>query len=319
MSAIDRSREMPSEADARHTASEGGATTGIFLMLLAIGLFSTMDAMVKWLGQSYPTMQIMFFRSFFAFVPLALLIARMGGIAEALRVNNKRDHAIRCLVGLIGLSIFFYCFAHMKLADVVAISFAAPLFITALSVPMLGEHVGPRRWAACLVGFAGVLVMVNPGASLFGEMALLALVGTMFYALAIIYVRKLSKSETNASIVFYFTLTCVVVSGAVLPFQWVSPSPLDWALLIAVGLVGGLAQIIITQAFRLAEVSQVMPLEYTHMIWAVGFGFFIWAELPSLSTWIGVAIVTVSGLYIIYREAYLGRRRGVARRWHSRR
>ncbi len=305
---------LPHGRDAQH-----GAGMGIVLMLLAIALFSAMDAMVKWLGQTYPTMQILFFRSLFAFVPLAFLIGSMGGISAALRVNDKKGHVIRCLVGLIGLSIFFYCFAHMKLADVVAISFAAPLFITALSVPMLGERVGKRRWAACLVGFTGVLVMVNPGASLFGEMALLALVGTLFYALAIIYVRKLSKTETNASIVFYFTVTCVVVSGAFLPFQWVAPTPLDWALLIAVGLVGGLAQIIITQAFRLAEVSQIMPLEYTHMIWAVGFGYLIWLELPSLSTWVGVAIVTASGLYIIYREAYLGRRRGVARRWHSRR
>ena len=319
MTAVEPSREIAEVAALREREAERQTRNGILLMLVAVALFSTMDAMVKWLGQSYPTMQILFFRSLLAFVPLAFLIGRMGGIASALRVTDKRGHVIRCIVGLLGLSIFFYCFAHMKLADVVAISFAAPLFITALSVPMLGEKVGVRRWSACLVGFAGVIVMVNPGASLFGEMALIALVGTLFYSLAILYVRKLSRTETNASIVFYFTVTCVVVSGAFLPFQWVQPTPLDWCLLIAVGLVGGVAQIVITQAFRLAEVSVVMSLEYTHMIWAVGFGFLIWAELPNISTWLGVAIVSASGLYIIYREAYLGRRRGVARRWHARR
>ncbi len=319
MTAVEPPRNAEKGARPHDRDGQQGAGMGIVLMLLAIALFSVMDAMVKWLGQTYPTMQIMFFRSVFALVPLAFLIGQMGGFAAALKVNDKKGHVIRCFTGLAALSIFFYCFAHMKLADVVAISFAAPLFITALSVPILGEQVGKRRWTACLVGFAGVLVMVNPGASLFGEMALLALLGTVFYSLAIIYVRKLSKTETNASIVFYFTVTCIVVSGAVLPFQWVTPSLFDWALLIAVGLVGGMAQIVITQAFRLAEVSQVMPLEYTHMIWAVGFGYVIWAEFPSASTWLGVAIVTASGLYIIYREAYLGRPRGVARRWHSRR
>ena len=319
MSTVEPTRNAEKGARPPERDAHQSARMGIALMLLAIALFSVMDAMVKWLGQTYPTMQIMFFRSVFALIPLAFLIGQMGGIAAALRVNDKKGHVIRCFTGLAALSIFFYCFAHMKLADVVAISFAAPLFITALSVPILGERVGKRRWSACLVGFAGVLVMVNPGASLFGQMALLALVGTVFYSLAIIYVRKLSKTETNASIVFYFTVTCIVVSGAVLPFQWVTPSLFDWALLIAVGLVGGMAQIVITQAFRLAEVSQVMPLEYTHMIWAVGFGYVIWAEFPGASTWLGVAIVTASGLYIIYREAYLGRPRGVARRWHSRR
>ena len=319
MTAVEPPRHAEKGARPHDRDGQQGAGMGIVLMLLAIALFSVMDAMVKWLGQTYPTMQIMFFRSVFALVPLAFLIGQMGGFAAALKVNDKKGHVIRCFTGLAALSIFFYCFAHMKLADVVAISFAAPLFITALSVPILGEQVGKRRWTACLVGFAGVLVMVNPGASLFGEMALLALLGTVFYSLAIIYVRKLSKTETNASIVFYFTVTCIVVSGAVLPFQWVTPSLFDWALLIAVGLVGGMAQIVITQAFRLAEVSQVMPLEYTHMIWAVGFGYLIWTEFPNASTWLGVAIVTASGLYIIYREAYLGRPRGVARRWHSKR
>ena len=291
---------------------------GIALMVLAVGLFSVMDALVKWLGRDYSTVQILFFRSVCAFIPLGFLVFR-GGIAQALRMHSPVAHLVRSLVGLVAISTFFYGFARLPLADVIAISFAAPIFVTALSVPLLGEKVGRLRWSAVLVGFLGVMIMLQPGTGLFNPISAVPLFGTIFYALAMIMVRRLSHTETAASIVFYFTLTCALVSGVLLPFQWTTPDLPGLALLIAVGLVGGLAQITITKAFSLAEIAVVIPFEYSAIIWGALFGYFIWGEVPGNNIWVGVAVVTASGLFILYREASLGLPRGTARRLQAKR
>ena len=295
-----------------------GAGTGIAYMLVAVGLFAIMDAMVKWLGQTYPTAQLVFFRAAFAFIPIAFVVAGTG-LRQSLRISNAWGHVFRCLVGMASLGAYFYCFPRMPLADMIAITFAAPIFVTALSMPMLGERVGPRRWSAILVGFVGVLVIVQPGASGFEPIALIALLGTLFYSLAAIAVRKLSRTDSSVSIVISFTLCCTVVSAVFLPFQWVTPSLTDLFWLIGVGLIGGLAQIAMTNAFRYAEVSLVVPFEYSAMLWAALLGFFFWGEIPGNHVWLGVAIVTASGLYILYREAHLGLPRGIARRLQARR
>jgi drug/metabolite transporter (DMT)-like permease len=285
---------------------------GIALLVLAAGLFSIMDAAVKWLGASYSTFQIVFFRSLFAFLPLGVVIWRVGGLRQAMLVRDPVNQALRCLFGLGAMLLFFYCYAEMRLADAIAIGFAAPIFVTALSMPLLGEPVGWRRWVACLVGFAGVLV--KPGAGTFEPIALVALAATLFYSLATLWVRKLSKTESNVSIIIYFTITTTVISGFALPFVWVTPGPADLALLVAVGIVGGFAQIVMTQAFRLAEVSILMPFDYTAMIWAASLGWLVWGEVPGANIWIGFALVVASGLYIVHREAQLRRKRGLARR-----
>ncbi|MDJ0610659.1 MAG: DMT family transporter [Kiloniellales bacterium] len=317
MSAASQSASEPlaTPTPDREAARRGRA---IALMILGVGLFSIMDALVKWLGESYPTVQLVFFRSLFAFIPLGFLMFR-DGVSQALRMNDRQGHLLRAVVGVLALWAFFYAFAHMPLADVIAITFAAPVFVTALSVPLLGERVGLRRWSAVLVGFLGVLIMIQPGAGVFQTVALVPLGGVVFYALAMVFVRKLSRTETSASIVFYFTLACTLVSGAALPFSWVTPEPWDWALLVALGLIGGMAQITFTRAVSLADVSVIMPFEYTAMLWAVVLGFFIWGEVPGNNIWIGVAIVMASGLYILYREASLGLVRGRARKLHARR
>lgn len=309
----------PAAGTASLPASSSAAGKGIAFMLLAVGLFAVMDAMVKWLGETYPTGQLVFFRSAFAFIPLGIVIARSGGFRRALMITNGWGHAVRCLIGLGSLGLFFYCFPRMPLADMIAITFAAPIFITALAMPMLGERVGPRRWSAILVGFVGVLVIVQPGESGFEPIALVALLGTLFYALAAIAVRKLSRTDSSVSIVISFTLCCTLVSAVFLPFHWVTPNLPDLLLLITVGLIGGLAQIAMTNAFRYAEVSLVVPFEYSAMLWAALLGFFFWGEIPGNHVWLGVAIVMASGLYILYREARLGLPRGIARRLQARR
>ncbi|MFQ5772947.1 MAG: DMT family transporter [Kiloniellaceae bacterium] len=304
------------EAIRSDRAAETGR--GIALMVLAVGLFAIMDALVKWLGPTYPTLQLVFFRNLFAFVPLAVYMLRAGSLT-GLRTRRPFAHAVRALVGLASLSCLFYAFAHMPLADVVAISFAAPLFVTALAVPLLGEVVGRRRWTAVLVGFLGVLIMIRPDAGVLEPVAIVALAGTVGYALVMIFVRKLSRTESSAAIVFYYSLSSTLIAGAFMPFQWVTPNAEDLVLLIAVGLVGGLAQITVTNAFRLADVSVVAPFDYTAMIWAALLGFFVWGDMPELNIWIGVAVVVASGVYIARRETRLGLPRGIARRLHARR
>ena len=307
---------LPAAEDARLAARQneqaGEMGRGIAYMSIAVATFTIMDALVKWLAPNYPIMQIVFFRSLFAFVPLSIFIFRTGTLAS-LRTRKPVGHIFRSFMGLAAMSSFFYAYANMPLANAVAISFAAPMFITALSVPLLGEAVGVRRWSAVIVGFLGVMVIVRPDAGIFDGVAVVALSGTVFMALAMIFVRKLSRTETSAAIVFYFSLSATVVSGVFMPSQWVTPNALDLALLIAVGLIGGMAQIFMTNAFRSAPVAVIVPFEYTAIIWAVLLGYFLWGDIPGLHVWFGVAIVSASGIYIVRREANLGLRRGVAR------
>jgi len=285
----------------------------ILLMVTSVAFFAAMDALVKDLGTRYPTMQVMFFRSLFAFVPIMLLILHSGSL-KALRMHSVTGHLLRSLVGVGAMFCFFYAYSRMPLADVVAISFAAPVFVVALSVPLLGERVGPRRWAAVLVGFVGVMIMLQPGPGLLKSIALVPLLGTVFFALAMIVLRKLGRTETSASVAFTFTLACTLVSGFALPFVWVTPGPADLAALIAVGLLGGVGQILMTTAFKHGDVAVVAPFEYTAMIWATLLGFVFWNEIPGLNIWLGVAVVMASGLFILFREANLRLPRGRARR-----
>lgn len=285
----------------------------VLLMAASVAVFAIMDAVVKDLGGRYPTLQVMFFRSFFAFVPIMLLVLHSGSLRD-LRMQNPVGHLLRSLAGVGAMFCFFYSYSRMPLAEVVAISFAAPVFVVALSVPLLGERVGPRRWTAVLLGFVGVMIMLQPGPGLLKSIALVPLLGTAFFALAMIVLRKLGRTETSASVAFTFTLSCTLVSGFALPFVWITPGPLDLALLVGVGLLGGVGQILMTVAFKHGDIAAVAPLEYTAMIWATLFGYLFWSEVPGLNIWIGVAIVMASGLFILFREANLRLPRGRARR-----
>ena len=277
------------------------ALRGILSMLLAVALFAGMDAVIKHLSPTFPVMQIVFFRSLFAFLPIGLLLWREGGLA-ALRTNRPFEHAKRSIFGVMSLVCFVYAFGRMPLAEVVAIGFSAPLFITALSVPLLGEAVGWRRWSAVLVGFAGVLVMVRPGAGVFAPAALVALAAALFYAFAMIFIRSLGRSEGTGCIAFYFMLACLVVGAVFMPFQWVTPRAADWPALAALGLLGGFAQLFITAAFRLAPAALVAPFDYSSMIHVTILGYVFWGEVPDAPLFVGAAIVVASGIYILHRE-----------------
>ncbi|MEO3432415.1 DMT family transporter [Inquilinus sp. CAU 1745] len=278
---------------------------GIGLYTLAVFLLSLMDAVVKWLTDDFGTAQLVFFRSLFGLLPLMVLIARSGGLS-ALATRRPGAQMLRGLIGMGAAFFFYYAFSVMPLADAYAIAFAAPIFITALSVPLLGESVGVRRWSAVGVGFLGVIVMLRPGttdlAGFLSIGALAALAGTFCYALSTALIRKLTRTETNASLIFYSAIVVIAISGVMMTFDFRTPTGWQWVLLVATGLLGGTATLALTEAFRIAPVAILAPFEYTAMVWAVLLGFWLWGDLPDLWIIAGSLIVVGSGLYILHRE-----------------
>ncbi|WP_395677719.1 DMT family transporter [Inquilinus sp.] len=293
---------MNAQAPTRQPVARQSAAQGIALYAGGVFILCIMDAMIKWLSADYPIAQIVFFRASIGLVPTLVMLLRPPGL-KALRTQRVWAHLLRGLVGVIGTFGFFWAFAVMPLADAYAIGFAAPMFITAMSVPILGEKVGTRRWLAVLVGFAGVLIMIRPGGGgTFGGGGAIALIATAAYALSMVLVRLYSRTESNASLIFYATLVIVAVAGVQMPFVWVTPTWADAGLLAVLGLLGGIGAIMMAQAYRVATPSIVVPFEYTGMIWGVGLGFLIWGDMPDLWIWVGSGIVIASGLYIVHRE-----------------
>jgi drug/metabolite transporter (DMT)-like permease len=279
---------------------------GIYFMILAVFLFSCMDALIKWTAADYPIGQIVFFRNIFAFIPVMIFVRQAGGIT-VLRTKNIGGHLVRGFVGVTAMICVFTAFALMPLGEAVALSLSGPIFLTALSVPMLGEKVGVRRWSAVLVGFIGILVMTRPGAGVFQPAALFAIGGALFYALAMISVRRLNQTESAAAIVFYFTVFAAAIGALSLPFQWTSPDLEGFVMLVGIGLIGGLAQLAMTQAFRLSPVALIAPFDYGALVFALSFGYMIWGDVPDGYIVVGSLIVIASGLYILHRETTLAR------------
>ncbi|ALG73664.1 S-adenosylmethionine uptake transporter [Azospirillum thiophilum] len=292
---------LPAEADSVPYA------VGCFL--IAILLFAAMDTLIKVLTADYPVPQLMFVRSLVAFLLVGgYTLVRGGGIA-AMRTRRPWGHVWRAFAGLISMGCFFYAFRELPLADVYVLSFAGPLFITALSAPLLGEPVGWRRWAAVVVGFGGVVVMAQPSAGAPLVPVLVGLVAALFYALAALAVRGLSRTETSASIVLYLLLTTTVVSGALAVPVWTAPTAFGLGLMSLVGVLGAGAQVLLTQAFRRAPPAVVAPFEYTGMVWASLFGWLVFGDLPTVPVLVGAMVIIGSGLYILHRETMMARRR----------
>lgn len=291
------------------TADEPLAPTlaGIFWMTASIGGFIAMDGIVKYMMQTYSMPQVMFFRNAIAFLPLLPFLLR-GRAYRTLRTKRPLGHLLRCLLGVASMALIFLAFKSLPLATAISFNFAAPLMMTALSVPLLKEQVGWRRWTAVAIGFVGVLVIVNPGSDGIQPAALLALGSALSYAMVMIIIRKLSTTESSVAIVFYFTLAGTVISGAVLPFSWTTPTLADLGLLCLIGLLGGLAQIAMTHALRVAPVSVLAPFEYTALLWAVALDIAVWSVWPTTQTLVGAAIISATGLYIVHRETRRGTR-----------
>jgi drug/metabolite transporter (DMT)-like permease len=286
---------------------------GIAYRMAAMVCVALLSAAVKWAGhRGVPVFEMVFFRNAFAFVPIVAYIARTTGFS-VLRTKLPLGHLHRSVVGLIGMTCSFSALQHLALTEATAFTFAAPLFMTALSALMLREFVGWHRWGAVVVGFIGVLIMVRPEAGHMNVAGVaFGLTAALGSALAMVQIRQIAVTEKGPTIVFYFTLAGTVLGLAVSLFNWVSPDPLTLAVLIGAGLVGGVGQLFLTEAIRVAPVGVVAPFDYSQLFWATILGYLIWGELPHAATLAGALVVAASGLYILHRELMRYRRATVA-------
>lgn len=287
---------------------------GIGFKLLSVFCFTIMVTLVKVLGETIPVGQLVFFRSFLGLLPLAIMIYWQGTWRTALQTKRPLGHVGRALVGGMAMSLWFSALSRLPLPDATAISFAAPLITTALAVVLLGEVVRLYRWSAVLVGFLGVLIILSPNLGLVGGLdddqralgAILALSSAACMALAQVFVRKLIKTESTTSVVFYFSACTSVFALFTVPFGWVMPDLTTLVMLIGIGLLGGVGQILLTHSYRLAPVSVVAPFDYSAMIFALAIGYVLFDEVPGIAVIAGSVLVVGAGLFVIYREHRIG-------------
>lgn len=272
-------------------------------ILTAVALFSVLDATVKSLGGRIPLAEVILFRSVFAFIPLSVAVWAAGG-PPALATTRPGYHVLRGLLGLVAMATFFGALPYMRLADVVAISFSGPLFIALLAGSVLGESIGRDRWAAIVAGFGGVLLIVRPGTSAFQTVSLLPLVGALAYSFIMLLVRRLGAREGLIATSVYFTAVAAVVSAAVTPLVWTTPTRGEWIRLVLAGLAGGGANLCLTQAFRLGPVGLLAPFEYTSLLWGLALGYAFWGEVPDVPMLVGAAIIVASGLTVLPRTEW---------------
>ncbi len=285
-------------------SSREAVLTGIACMCGAAGLFTIMDFFIKVMATSgYHTLQILFARSLFALIPVLWVVQRAGGF-RILRSRNPKLHILRCLFGTVSMICFFTAYKHLPVSGVVALGFSAPLFMTALSGVLGGDKVKLIHWLAVIAGFVGVLYIVQPGGDSFTLWSLFPIIGAFTYAIVSVLIRRIGNSEPSVVTVFYFTSFTTLLGIASLPFIGIWPTSFhDFAVMVGVGLIGGVAQVLMTKAFTLAPVSVVGPFDYTAMLWAVGIEAVVLGVLPTQAVVTGSAIVIASGLYILYREA----------------
>jgi len=283
------------------SASLDRPALGIVLMLIGIAGFAVMDAIIKWLTADYSVPQVVALRSWFGLPLLCIFALHQGGL-KTLKTRRPMVHVGRYLLVLALSFSFFWALSQMKLVDAIAITFAAPIFITALSVPLLKEPVGLHRWFAIGIGFCGVLIMLRPGMGVFQWAALVVLGSAVVYALLMITTRAFKSTESTAALMLYPQLGMSLTGIAFAPYFWVTPSPGDLGLFALAGLFGSVGVMCLTHAFRLGPAAVISPFEYSALIWATLLGFLLWDELPDKYTLVGAGIVILSGLYIVYRE-----------------
>jgi len=279
---------------------------GVALKIASVVLLGTMAACVKYLGDAVPSGQIIFVRGLISIVALALIAWRLEGL-HLLKTRNWRSHAVRSVSGTISMFCLFTALTLIPFADVTAITFTAPMFLTVLAMLFLGERIHAYRWSALAVGFLGVVIMVGPHLS-FGAGSLIgvlvALGAAVFTALAMMFLRVMSGGggEHAITITFYFSLTSMAGGALTAVAGWPWPSAEQWAVIAAIGVFGVLGQLLLTYSYRFAEASTIAPLDYANLVVAVLYGYFLFDEVPGLSTWIGAPLVVAAGLLILWRE-----------------
>ncbi|MFC7333740.1 DMT family transporter [Rhodocista pekingensis] len=275
---------------------------GIVMAVTAFALFSGLDVIVKLLTARYALPQIIFLNAVFSLGPVLAYAAVRGGVLASLRTRRLRLHGLRALCGVCSGFCTFFAYSRMPIADVYALAFAAPMIMTALSVPVLKEQVGWRRWTAVAVGFGGVLLMLRPGRGMVDVGALAALAGAFFYSSGMIISRLMRGTETSVSFAFYSAAAAMAATAGMLPFFWQTPTLADLGLSALGGTLGGTALVILLTAFRQAPTAVVAPFQYTQLLWGVFYGWVFFGHLPDAWLFLGGGIVIGSGLYILHRE-----------------
>ena len=270
-------------------------------MVGSVICFSIMDICVKWLDY-YPVGQVLFLRFFIGFIPIFFIIPR-DKLFSFYKTSRPGLHAFRAISGAAAIIALFIGLRELPLADVVSLTFGGPIFVTVASIFFLSEKVGIKRWSAVFLGFIGMLLIVQPAFVDLNFYYITPIVFCIFFACVAISVRSLSKTEPNYRIAFYFTFLCSVL-GIVTIFKgdWVLPTKIDFLIFIIMGLCGSIANLLLTQSYRLAEASLVTPIKYLSLVFAIVFGFLIWSEIPKLLTLFGALLVITSSLIIFMRE-----------------
>jgi drug/metabolite transporter (DMT)-like permease len=276
---------------------------GIYLMLVAMLLFAGMDAGLKWLSPHYPSLQVAALRAWVSLPFIIIYITWRRKWAGMLNIRWSL-HLIRAALGIAMLALFTYGLRDMPLSEAYAIVFIAPALITLFAIPILKEKVSGTRWIAIAVGFIGVSVVLKPGGSkLISTGALAMLVAALCYSISAVMVRVVLRTDPNESLIFWLMLMVGVGATAMSVTSWKPILSEHWWVLLAIGVFGFAAQVLLTEAFRLGEASMIAPYEYTNLIWALGIDWVVWQQWPGLSTLTGAAIIAVSGMFLLRKES----------------
>ena len=275
----------------------------VTLRLTSVALFATMNALIKLCESHGATLgEILFFRQFGAACLMIVVLATGPGLGS-IRTTRFGAHLLRAAMGLTGMVLTFYAIVMLPLAESTTIGFTMPIFATILGAIILREPTGWHRWAAVLTGFAGVLIVVQPGSGHFPLIGTLSgLGGALLTAGVAILLRQIARTESTLTTVFWFAALACIPLGVVYALAWQPHPALTWLLLAGVGLFGGIAQLAMTGAIRFGPVSLVVPMDYSSLVWATLYGWLLFNVLPTPATWIGAPIIIASGLYIVWRE-----------------
>ena len=273
--------------------------TAIAYMLGQALLLTAMDALVKWLATDYSVGQIAFMRYFLGLLMVVGITAASGHGLASLKTRRLKGHLLRSCFNLFTMLTFYLALKALPLPNAVCIGMASPIFVTALSIPMLREKVGLGRWVAVGIGFIGIVLILQPKTTGIEWGALYALVSALGWALTQVASRQLSNSEPSHRIIFYYALCVVVVLGAAMPFYWVMPNLHDFGLFVAVGIMGTAGQFCLNQAFRFGQASLIAPFDYTGLVWATAIGAFVWGDYPNALMLAGAAIVIACCFYLL--------------------
>lgn len=283
----------------------GEGVRGIAWMLLAMLMFVLQDGTAKYLmGSGHPVQQVVWARFAVHMLAVALLLNRR--VLRVARSGRLGLQMWRSVILVVTTMLFYSGLRTLPLADASALFYLSPVLVTALSVPLLGERVGPRRWAGVVLSFAGALVIIRPGAETMNAAMLLPLGAAVSLALFQIATRQVSRHDAPLTSLFYAALAGALVTSAVVPFFWVAPDALGWSLLCLLGLCGVASQFCLIKSFEAAAAATVAPFVYSSLLWATAFGLVVFGDLPDASTVMGAAIIVASGIYIFYRERKRG-------------